>query len=130
MALAAIQVEVTLEQFVCGECGGTYAIATRYAEQKRKHAGFWHCPYCQTNWGFQKGDLQLAQEKLDEERTRHLATLARLNELRGVAEAAQKETARLKARVQRGVCPCCKRSFPDLKRHMQTKHPEKSNAKA
>lgn len=27
-------------------------------------------------------------------------------------------------RVHKGVCPCCNRSFVNLKRHMETKHPE------
>lgn len=26
-------------------------------------------------------------------------------------------------RVKNGVCPCCNRSFQNLKRHMNTKHP-------
>ena len=27
-------------------------------------------------------------------------------------------------RIHKGVCPCCNRSFTNLKRHMETKHPE------
>lgn len=27
-------------------------------------------------------------------------------------------------RVHKGVCPCCNRSFTNLQRHMETKHPE------
>lgn len=27
-------------------------------------------------------------------------------------------------RIHKGVCPCCNRSFQNLKRHMETKHPE------
>jgi dsDNA-binding SOS-regulon protein len=28
------------------------------------------------------------------------------------------------ARVHNGVCPCCNRTFQNLLRHMETKHPE------
>jgi len=31
---------------------------------------------------------------------------------------------RMKSRAANGVCPCCKRSFQNLKRHMTTKHPK------
>lgn len=27
-------------------------------------------------------------------------------------------------RIHKGVCPCCNRSFQNLKNHMETKHPE------
>lgn len=31
---------------------------------------------------------------------------------------------RTKNRIAKGVCPCCSRTFLDLQRHMQTKHPD------
>jgi len=38
--------------------------------------------------------------------------------------AAYKGVAtRMKNRAKRGVCPCCNRSFENLRRHMETKHP-------
>ena len=33
-----------------------------------------------------------------------------------------------KKRIQHGVCPCCKRSFQNLRRHMSNKHPEFSKS--
>lgn len=32
--------------------------------------------------------------------------------------------AKTKKRVGNGTCPCCQRSFENLRRHMATKHPE------
>lgn len=40
------------------------------------------------------------------------------------ARAAKREAARQKKRAANGVCPCCKRSFVQLARHMKTKHPD------
>lgn len=37
--------------------------------------------------------------------------------------AARGQVTRIKNRVGNGVCPCCNRSFGNLHRHMQTKHP-------
>jgi hypothetical protein len=38
--------------------------------------------------------------------------------------AAKGQMTKLKKRVAHGVCPCCKRHFKELHRHMQTEHPE------
>ena len=37
--------------------------------------------------------------------------------------AAKGRITKLKKRAAAGVCPCCSRSFENLKRHMATKHP-------
>lgn len=37
--------------------------------------------------------------------------------------AAKGQVTKLKNRTAAGVCPCCTRSFENLKRHMATKHP-------
>jgi len=51
------------------------------------------------------------------QRERAERTERRLSAQKGV-------TTRIKNRVANGVCPCCKRSFTDLRRHMETKHPK------
>ena len=40
------------------------------------------------------------------------------------AEKARHTAAALKKRIGNGVCPCCSRSFTNLRQHMATKHPE------
>lgn len=124
MSLSALTVAVELEQHVCGQCGGTYAIAERVAQQKRDNSGYWHCPYCQCSWGYGKGKLQKTQEELESERQRHATTLARLNETSAELDKTKKAAARVRSRIQKGVCPCCNRSFTDLRKHMASKHPE------
>lgn len=50
---------------------------------------------------------------------------------RGAKEAAERsasamrgQVTKIKNRVGNGVCPCCTRSFTNLKRHIATKHPD------
>jgi hypothetical protein len=38
--------------------------------------------------------------------------------------ATRGHLTRQKKRIAAGVCPCCHRSFKQLARHMETKHPE------
>lgn len=40
------------------------------------------------------------------------------------AAAHKGKLTELKNRIHNGVCPCCKRSFQNLRRHMSTKHPD------
>lgn len=106
-----VELAVTLTEMVCGECSGVYAITERYRAQKYEKSGFWHCPYCQCSWGYEKGEL--AREK-----ERHQATLARLNE----AAIERDKALRQLQRVKRGVCPQCNRTFANLAAHMKCKH--------
>lgn len=40
------------------------------------------------------------------------------------AAAARGQVTKLRRRAANGVCPCCHRTFSQLKRHMQAKHPD------
>jgi uncharacterized protein (DUF3084 family) len=40
------------------------------------------------------------------------------------ADKAEATTKRLKKRAAAGTCPCCQRTFSNMSRHMQTKHPQ------
>jgi len=45
---------------------------------------------------------------------------------RNHSKAIRGELTKLKKRVTNGVCPCCHRSFQNLRRHMATKHPNEA----
>jgi hypothetical protein len=47
-----------------------------------------------------------------------------LLEQRGQRAEALRLSALLHRRVGNGVCPCCSRSFTNLKRHIRSKHPD------
>jgi hypothetical protein len=111
-----IAVSVDLIYQVCGHCGVTYGIPKSMDDEKNRSGGNWFCPN-----GHSRVYRQTREQKLQEE----LAT-----EMRQRAEAEQKQRdaeARLlkvEKRISKGVCPCCKRTFVNVQRHMHTKHPE------
>ena len=89
-----------------------------------------YCPMGHT-FVYTKGAAAIAQERLaEEERRRRMAQeradrereRADDNERRRIAQKAA--TTRAKKRHGAAVCPCCKRSFKQLRRHMQTQHPD------
>lgn len=119
---AALEIAVTLTEINCGDCGGVYALNERYRKQREDQSGYWHCPYCQTSWGYGKGSLQNAQEALAAEQQRHRETLARLNETAAERDRQAAAAEQAKKRAMAGLCSCCNRTFTNLARHMATKH--------
>jgi hypothetical protein len=92
---------------------------------------FW-CPYGHRQH-FAPGDTE--EQKLRRERDRLKQQIAekddaisRERDLRATAErrvsAQRGVVTRLRNRAAKGVCPCCNRSFENLRRHMTTKHPD------
>jgi len=121
----AIQIQVELTQMNCGECGGVYAINERYREQQYKKGGTWHCPYCDCSWGYAgNSENEKLRRQLEAERERKERALSEANSLRASLSAQKAQTTRLRNRARNGVCPCCTRSFANLKAHMATKHPD------
>jgi hypothetical protein len=128
----SIIITVDLTQITCGECGGVYAIGERYREKRQQDGTGWHCPYCDCSWDyFSNGEnarlkRELAQKE-EEIRMKERAVTAAKCEAEAARLQAHKaalKCRRIEKRVRAGVCPCCNRTFSNLARHMQTKHPD------
>lgn len=114
----------TLEVDVCKTCGIMYALPEKMLDRARKNPSiWWHCPNGH-EWHFpvrtEQQKLKDARDDLARERARHDQTRASLSATKGVVT---KQKAKLE-RVAKGVCPCCNRHFKDLRRHMESKHPD------
>lgn len=131
---------VTINPHDCPSCGVTYGLSEEYEARRRKDGRSWKCPNGHFV-GYTKSDLdrereareaaereaaaaaaeaRAARRQLKDERTRHESTRRSLSATKGVV-------TRVKRRVGKGVCPCCNRTFRDLARHMESKHPEYSD---
>ena len=130
MGVHQIDVTVELTEFVCGECGGVYAISERFRKQcQDKGNRGWRCPYpdCNTTWGYYgKTEAEKLQDQLDCERQQRerisdqlKQTTRSLNAQRGATTRARNQLNRTKA----GICPCCNRTFKQLAAHMKSQHP-------
>lgn len=131
MADRAINIQVPMTAVTCGECGGSYAITSRHFTQCRERGESWNCPYCRIGWGFAgRGEIADLKQKLEQANRRadFLATHGqRMAEERDHekrrAASIKGHLTRYRTRVGRGVCPCCNRSFENLRRHMESQHP-------
>lgn len=130
MTQPAQTLHVVFQPITCN-CGGVYLLPDTYLERQRRRAGTWHCPYCQAPWGYHETEADRLRKALERERETAQAYAAAAERARAsqqhavaVANGYKGAIVKLRKRVGAGVCPCCSRSFENLRRHMQTKHPE------
>lgn len=71
-------------------------------------------------------EAQLARSNDAHERTKRCLNRSQdnLSLSRNQTRAQKAAKTRIKNRIAKGICPCCNRSFTDIRRHMETKHPE------
>lgn len=106
----------------CAACGVLFAMTWEFYDQRMKDGdkGSFYCPNGHGQHYSKKSDAQLRAEA--EERARQCE--ARLQSERDQRLAAERELKRQRQRAKAGACPCCKRSFVQLARHMKSKHPD------
>lgn len=115
----------------CCNCGMQFAITRQFQNRvKRTHENF----YCPAGHGQHypakskeeklKDQVANLERRVEQERKRKewAEQDAQLAKNRERAQKAAK--TRLKNDIARGKCPCCKKTFKHLAKHMAAKHPE------
>lgn len=123
----------TLLQMICPSCGGIYAIAQEYKNEAQMLGEFkkcWTCPYCKTERGYGEGEADRLRAQIttltndrDFYKRRHDEAQNEAEHFRRSRNVTRGHLTRIKKRVSCGVCPCCNRSFENLRRHMASQHP-------
>lgn len=125
--MSTIIESVFLERMSCNKCGAVFALNLQYVQYARSNAGGYWCPYCDCRWSWSEHKTDRLLKQLEvKERELHEAKCETLrqNQLREQEQIAREKAEKKLRRVNNGVCPCCKRSFTNLARHMKTKHPK------
>ncbi len=113
----------------CGGCGISYFVPTFWLDDRRKTGDAWKCPNgCHRAFNETEAD-KLRQER-DKLKQRQAYLRDRIDDERKWRETAERSAAaykgqatKLRNRAKNGVCPCCNRTFQNLARHMNSKHP-------
>src|SRR5215472_732280 len=119
-------VSTQLERLSCGHCGIVFAVPAFWLKGREdgvEGENSFYCPngHCRV---FRDNALVRARKEL-EQKEQQIAFLERSVKNRDGTIAAQRgQLTKIKNRIQNGVCPACQRSFQNLRRHMQTKHPQ------
>ena len=122
------------QEHQCGTCGVWYALPDIIIDTARREGGFFSCPNGHER-GWHRKDCETEADRVRRERDRLEQRLAekddeiqaerKRTEIQKRSAAAYKaHLTKTKKRIDKGVCPCCNRSFHNLRRHMQTKHPD------
>lgn len=113
----------------CYRCSVNFGVPSQlYRRAVTDAKGSLYCPACRCGMSWQESDDKIRIKQLEQKlqweadqsqrRKKHLeATQNSLRATKGVV-------TKLKKRTACGVCPCCKRQFQNLRRHMKTKHPK------
>ena len=111
-------------------CGIQHAVpASLRDEQLRKFndGGQPQTIYCPLGHRYKPAGVTAAEKlrrSLQQERAAHDQTKSALQDAEHSRRAQKAATTRLKNRVANGVCPCCHRSFKNVRRHMDNQHPD------
>jgi hypothetical protein len=127
MAQAAFQITRQFISETCYDCGIEFAVLSEICERWRaKDEQWFYCPnghrqhYSVSE--IQKVRNELAAEKRLRQSAEETAEWERKRRVKE-EKTHKKEMRKIHLRVGNGVCPCCNRSFINLQRHMNTKHP-------
>jgi hypothetical protein len=119
----------------CATCGVTYAIPESFDRSARRYHGDepsgWKicCPFGHTWWYVGETETEKLKRQLRSARDNSAYLTSRLDQTKaslraqkGAATRARNERRRQLERIAAGVCPCCNRSFTNVRRHMASKH--------
>lgn len=102
-------------------CGITFGLNAGHYNELRRHPGrSFYCPNGHPMHYTGKSE----QQKLRDAEARETALRDQLSASIRDQEATRQTLLRERTRFANGVCPCCNRSFENVRRHMQGEHPD------
>lgn len=106
----------------CGGCGTAFAMTSAmYERRKNDHKSFW-CPNgCERHFTG-KSEADKLRDELAHEQAKSASKDIRIQTLAHERDTVTKAHRKMRMRVMNGVCPCCNRSFANLREHMRTQH--------
>ena len=117
--------EQLIEIGTCCKCKTSMALPEDlYHAAKKSEKITFHCAYGHPQHFVQgETDLERMRRRAERAEQRVAHRDDTIDSLERSVAAQKGNVTRLKNRAAAGVCPCCNRSFQNLHRHMQNKHP-------
>lgn len=121
---------IQLEEMVCGKCSVNFAMPVEMYKRCLSQGDTFYCPNGHPRV-FVESEVDRLRKKTERLKREAEAAREQARTERQRREMAERRTAaqkgvvtKLKKRSAAGVCPCCGRTFQQLARHMQNKHPD------
>lgn len=107
----------------CCKCSMAFGVPQRFEQDRRSDHESFYCPAGHPQYFPQKSDNERLAMQLEQERARANQLNDRVAMKDRQLRARKAVTTRLRNRIAKGKCPCCKAQFADLERHMRHRHP-------
>ncbi len=107
----------------CCSCGVHFGMPQLLQQHRLNDGGCFYCPNGHPQ-GYTEPRVKALERQVQAERRLRDQAEAAAREAKKEAGVERAKAARLRKRVGHGTCPCCKRTFRQLARHMSHKHPE------
>lgn len=132
MSLYDKTIFTTLNAVTCCECGVMFGIEAAYqAELRNSGKGFYCINGHPLSYPKEASEAFKLRRDLEEQKRVIAYEQDRIKRLQHEVKAEKIKTraqkgakTRVLNRIKAGVCPCCNRTFVNLKWHMESKHPE------
>jgi hypothetical protein len=128
--MATVTYEVQYQMVSCATCQMQFMVPDHFVQKCREDGRDWYCPQGHISV-FRDNELArtkklLAQAQAEKVRLEsyYASEKAHRHLVERQVAAAKGQLTKVKKRVANGVCPCCKRQFSDLHRHMTSQHPD------
>lgn len=108
----------------CASCGILVVMTSDVQARLRRSHDTFYCLNGHKQYWPGESDIEEAQRELREEQLRRERAEKATKTARKAEAIARGKMRAQGERIANGVCPCCNRSFQNLHRHMQTKHPK------
>ena len=115
----------------CYRCGVLFAMPESLRNSALKHSQkspgetiSFYCPNGHSQSYVGENTEQKLRRQLNEERERRARVAAQRDQAEASARAYKGAATKARKRAGAGVCPCCNRTFKQLARHMESKHPD------
>ena len=114
----------------CADCSVRFAVTKDFETRRRTDKKSFYCPNGHSlSWSENEADvLRRERDRLAQRIAERDDDVRREREAREAAKrsvsAIRGQMTKLKKRTANGICPCCTRSFVNLRRHIETKHPD------
>jgi hypothetical protein len=116
----SIETELKFKIEECINCGIKFCIPLEFQKKLLESHKSFYCP----NGHSMIYSGKTEAEKLRDELKRKEAEMSQVVEEKWKERNRADQAEKKLKRVQRGVCTCCNRTFPNLANHMKSKHPE------
>lgn len=126
-------VTLTLNSVTCchKDCAVVFGLNADHERNLRQTHAWFYCPNGHHQHYPHKSDVEIQKERAEAAERDKSYLVNRVAEEHAATMAAQRRTlayqghlGKLKKRIANGVCPCCKRTFGNVARHIASQHPD------